>query len=104
MIQVKKAAVLGAGTMGAQIAAHLANAGVPTLLLDILPRESIGESHPEDGAVARPSGRATSADAQDRNAIARAGLEAAKKAKPAAFFTADRVSLVSIGNFGDDLV
>src|SRR4029453_725352 len=39
MIPVKKAAVLGAGTMGAQIAAHLANAGIPTLLLDIPPRE-----------------------------------------------------------------
>jgi 3-hydroxyacyl-CoA dehydrogenase len=39
MMRIEKAAVLGAGTMGAQIAAHLANAGVPTLLLDIAPRE-----------------------------------------------------------------
>src|SRR2546421_11115046 len=97
MIQVKTAAVLGAGTMGAQIAAHLANAGVPTLLLDIVPKEP-------NVSAARPSGRATSDNPQDRNAIARAGLEAAKKAKPAAFFTADRASLVSIGNFEDDLV
>src|ERR1051326_7047479 len=81
MIQVKKAAVLGAGTMGAQIAAHLANAGVPTVLLDIVPKD----------------------DPNDRNKIARSGLEAAKKAKPAAFFTADRAALVSIGNFDDDL-
>lgn len=81
MIQVKKAAVLGAGTMGAQIAAHLANAGVPTLLLDIVPKD----------------------DQNDRTKIARAGLEAAKKAKPAAFFTADRAALVSIGNFEDNL-
>src|ERR1041385_3098094 len=81
MIEVKKAAVLGAGTMGAQIAAHLANAGVPTLLLDIIPKD----------------------DPNDRNKIARAGLEAAKKANPAAFFTADRAALVSIGNFEDDL-
>src|SRR6185369_9434692 len=80
MIPVKKAAVLGAGTMGAQIAAHLANAGVPTLLLDIAPR-----------------------DEADRNKIARAGLEAAKKSKPAAFFNADRAALVSTGNFEDDL-
>jgi 3-hydroxyacyl-CoA dehydrogenase len=91
MIQVKKAAVLGAGTMGAQIAAHLANAGVPTLLLDIVPK---------DDAETRPSGRVQE---PDRNAIARAGFEAAKKAKPAAFFTADRASLVSIGNFENDL-
>src|SRR5438876_248619 len=81
MITVKKAAVLGAGTMGAQIAAHLANAGIPTLLLDIVPRD-------DDG---------------DRNRIARAGFEAAKKSKPAAFFTADLAALVSIGNFEDDL-
>src|SRR5688572_29960411 len=94
MIPVKKAAVLGAGTMGAQIAAHLANAGIPTLLLDIAPQEaSSGSSEAET----RPLG------AQDQNAIARAGYEAAKKAKPAAFFTADRASLVTIGNFGDDL-
>jgi len=81
MIPVKKAAVLGAGTMGAQIAAHLANAGIPTLLLDIPPRDDSG----------------------DRNAIARAGFEAARKAKPAAFITSQFASLVSIGNFDDDL-
>jgi 3-hydroxyacyl-CoA dehydrogenase len=80
MIQVKKAGVLGAGTMGAQIAAHLANAGIPTLLLDIVPK-----------------------DEADRNKIARAGLEAAKKSRPAAFFTADRAALVSVGNLEDDL-
>jgi 3-hydroxyacyl-CoA dehydrogenase len=92
MITVKKAAVLGAGTMGAQIAAHLANAGIPTLLLDIVP--------PEDEAETQPLGRVHKAD---RNRIARAGYESAKKAKPAAFFTADLASLVSIGNFEDDL-
>ena len=79
MITVKRAAVLGAGTMGAQIAAHLANAGIPTLLLDIVPADD------------------------DRNRIARAGLEAANKAKPAAFFTPDLASLITIGNFEDDL-
>src|SRR5438105_15927755 len=81
MKTVKKAAVLGAGTMGAQIAAHLANARVPTLLLDIVPKDA----------------------PDDRNKIARAGYEAAKKAKPSAFFTADLASLVSVGNFEDDL-
>jgi len=104
MIQVKKAAVLGAGTMGAQIAAHLANAGVPTLLLDIVPKESNAPA--KSVSEARPSGKASEAERvqePDRNFIARAGLEAAKKAKPAAFFTADRASLVAIGNFEDDL-
>src|SRR5437764_15268940 len=94
MITVKKAAVLGAGTMGAQIAAHLANAGIPALLLDIVPKDEVSE--------AQPSGRASEANT-NRNRVARAGLEAAKKAKPAAFFTADLASLITIGNFEDDL-
>src|ERR1043166_2567832 len=98
MIQVKKAAVLGAGTMGAQIAAHLANAGIPTLLLDIVPHAAPASPSPEPGAAS--AGRSAT---EDRNAIARAGLEAAKKAKPAAFFTADRARLVTVGNFADDL-
>ncbi len=88
MITVKKAAVLGAGTMGAQIAAHLSNAGIPTLLLDIVPTD--------DESPTRPSGRPRDFD---RNRIARAGLEAAKKAKPAAFLTADLAALITIGNF-----
>jgi 3-hydroxyacyl-CoA dehydrogenase len=95
MIPVKKAAVLGAGTMGAQIAAHLANAGIPTLLLDLVPREN--------QPPARQSSGSASSGNKDLNAIARAGLEAAKKSKPAAFFTPDRASLVTIGNFEDDL-
>src|SRR5438552_12375846 len=94
MITVKKAAVLGAGTMGAQIAAHLANAGIPTLLLDIIPRELTAEEAAKGLTLESP---------QVRTRIARAGLEAAKKAKPAAFFTADLASLVSVGNFDDDL-
>src|SRR5439155_21480363 len=111
MIPVKKTAVLGAGTMGAQIAAHLANAGIPTLLLDILPREAEPLSPPSDPlplartrdaseAETRPLGRVQE---PDRNCIARAGLEAAKKAKPAAFFNPELASLVTIGNFEDDL-
>src|SRR5256714_10328391 len=100
MIQVKKAAVLGAGTMGAQIAAHLANAGIPTLLLDIVPKDA-SEGRPSgEAAQTQPSDRA---QRQDRNAIARAGLDAARKARPAAFFTANRASLIAIGNFEDDL-
>jgi len=57
MIPVKKAAVLGAGTMGAQIAAHLANAGIPTLLLDIVPREETQPAGQKSGAL--PDGRAS---------------------------------------------
>src|SRR5256712_737476 len=93
MISVKKAAVLGAGTMGAQIAAHLANARIPTLLLDIAPKETLSG----------PSGVIATESLDDRNKIARVGFEAAKKAKPAAFFTSDLSSLITIGNFDDDL-
>src|SRR5256714_1413962 len=103
MISVKKAAVLGAGTMGAQIAAHLANAGIPTLLLDVASREQVSDAQPSGRASVaetRPSGRVPGSD---RNAIARAGLEASKKSKPAAFFTANLACLVTIGNFEDDL-
>ena len=94
MLRIEKAAVLGAGTMGAQIAAHLANAGLPTLLLDIAPRELT----PDEEAKGL---KLDSREVRDR--VARAGLEAAKKAKPAAFFSAARARLVSVGNFEDDL-
>jgi 3-hydroxyacyl-CoA dehydrogenase len=83
--RIEKAVVLGAGTMGSRIAAHFANAGLPCVLLDIVPPDSqVGQS-------------------PDRNKIVRAGLEAAKKAKPAAFFTASLAEKVAIGNFEDDL-
>src|SRR2546421_4046670 len=93
-MRIEKAAVLGAGTMGAQIAAHLANAGVPTILLDIVPRELTKEEQAK-GLTLQSN--------EVRNRMARTGLEAAKKAKPAAFFTPDAAALVSIGNFDDDL-
>src|SRR4030095_6690777 len=82
----------GAGTMGAQIAAHLANAGIPTLLLDIPPRELT------------PEEQARGLDLQAvRNRIARSGLDAAKNSRPAAFFRPELASLVTVGNFDDDL-
>ncbi|HYO91998.1 MAG TPA: 3-hydroxyacyl-CoA dehydrogenase/enoyl-CoA hydratase family protein [Pyrinomonadaceae bacterium] len=94
MLRIEKAAVLGAGTMGAQIAAHLANARIPTILLDIPPRELSAEEQ----------ARGLSLESRElRNRIARAGLEAARKAKPAAFFTPELAELVTIGNFDDDM-
>jgi 3-hydroxyacyl-CoA dehydrogenase len=94
MLRIEKAAVLGAGTMGAQIAAHLANAGVPVVLLDIVPRELTADEQAKG---------LTLESKQVRNRIAQAGLEAAKKAKPAAFFTPEKAALVSVGNFDDDM-
>ncbi|HEY5255430.1 MAG TPA: 3-hydroxyacyl-CoA dehydrogenase family protein, partial [Acidobacteriaceae bacterium] len=82
MKRIHKVAILGAGTMGARIAAHFANAGIPSHLLDMVPV----------GAVAA-----------ERNAIAAAGLEAARKSKPAAFMGSSLPRLVTVGNFEDDL-
>src|SRR5258705_4567947 len=93
-MRIEKAAVLGAGTMGAQIAAQLGNAGVPTILLDIAPRELLPEEQTKGLTL-------ESKQVCDR--IAQAGFDAAKKAKPAAFFTPENASLVSVGNFEDDL-
>jgi len=76
---IRKAAVLGAGTMGSRIAAHLANAGLPVVLLDI----------PAEGAA--------------RSAIAVQALEALKKGKPAAFYDPPFAAHISTGNFDDDL-
>jgi 3-hydroxyacyl-CoA dehydrogenase len=93
-MRIERAAVLGAGTMGAQIAAHLANAGVPTLLLDIPP--------PELTPAEEAKGLALESKLV-RDRIARNGLEGAKKAKPAAFFAPELASLVTVANFDDDL-
>ena len=76
--RIEKAAVLGAGTMGARIAAHFANAGIPCYLLDIVP--------PELNADEKRKGLTLESPAV-RNRIVLAGLEGAKKSKPAAFFT-----------------
>ncbi len=72
MLRIEKAAVLGAGTMGAQIAAHLANAHIPVLLLDIVPRELTPEEEQKG---------LTLDSRQVRNRIAAAGLEAARRAR-----------------------
>ncbi len=93
-MQIRKAAVLGAGVMGAQIAAHVANAGIPCLLLDIAPQELT----PEETAKGL-----TLESSAVRNRISNAGLEAAKKAKPAAFMSPESALLISTGNFEDDL-
>jgi len=77
---VRRAAVLGAGTMGSRIAAHLANAGIPTLLLDLAPKPGTAEPQPAGSA-----------------------LGALSRSKPAAFFEPSLASLIAPGNFDDDL-
>ena len=82
---IREVTVLGSGVMGAAIAAHLANAGLRVRLLDIPPKDA-------------PAG-----DRRARNQIAAAGLEGARKAKPAAFFAPRFDAGVTVGNLEDDL-
>jgi 3-hydroxyacyl-CoA dehydrogenase len=80
---IKKVAVLGAGVMGQGIAAHLANAGVPSVLYDIVPA----------GA---------GADKKERSKLAINGIENAKKLRPAAFYHKDNAGLITPANYEDD--
>jgi 3-hydroxyacyl-CoA dehydrogenase len=79
--KIRKVAVLGSGVMGAGIAAHLANVGVPSLLLDIVPKD------PE----------------QDRNLFAKRGRDGLLKQKPAPLYTPENIALIEVGNLEDDL-
>ncbi len=80
---LRRAAVLGAGSMGSRIAAHLANAGVPVILLDIVPPDS--------------------SDPTSRSRIASSAIAALLKAKPASFYDPAAAALIKPGNFEDDL-
>jgi len=84
--QIRKVAVLGAGTMGSRIAAHIANAGLPVVLLDIVPQ-----------------GTAADAPKTERNKFVIAALGGLKKSKPAAFYAPESARLITLGNFDDDL-
>jgi 3-hydroxyacyl-CoA dehydrogenase len=78
MRTIRRVAVLGAGTMGSRIAAHFANAGIPSLLLDV-------------------------AGKPNRNTPALQGIQNALKLRPGGFFTDEKAALVQAGNFEDDL-
>lgn len=79
MSTIAKVAVIGSGVMGSQIAAHITNAGIPVVLLDIVPKEG------------------------DRNAFAKGALEKLAKADPAPFMHPKNVKLITPGNLEDDL-
>ena len=92
--RIEHAVVIGSGTMGAAIAAHLANAGVRVALLDIVPRELTD---------AEKAAGLTLEDKQVRNRIVQAGLDAALKSRPASFFSPRLANMITIGNLEDDL-
>lgn len=79
-MNIRKVAVIGAGVMGAGIAAHIANAGIPVYLLDIVPK-----------------------NAENRNAIAEAAIAKLLKADPAPFMHKNNARLVTPGNIEDHL-
>jgi len=79
-MNIKKVAVIGAGVMGASIAAHISNAGIPVYLLDIVPE-----------------------DAKDRNMIAKTAIQKLLKAEPSAFMHKKNAHLITPGNIDDDL-
>ncbi|MGN7469475.1 3-hydroxyacyl-CoA dehydrogenase NAD-binding domain-containing protein [Brevibacillus sp. SAFN-007a] len=92
--KIRKAAVLGSGVMGAGIAAHLANVGIPTYLLDIVPRE-LTEDERKKGL--------TLADPAVKNRIAQAGKDRLLKEKPAPLYDKKNIELITVGNFEDHL-
>jgi 3-hydroxyacyl-CoA dehydrogenase len=94
MRRIESVVVLGAGTMGSRIAAHMANAGVRCTLLDIAP-ESLTPEEQSKGLALDNSAV--------RNRIVRTGLESAVRARPSAFFTPGLERNIRIGNFDDNL-
>lgn len=92
--RIRKAAVLGSGVMGSGIAAHLANIGIPTLLLDIVPRE-LTEDEKKKGL--------TLEDKVVRNRLSQTSIQKLLKQRPAPLAVKENISLIEAGNFDDDL-
>ena len=91
--RIEKVGVIGAGTMGAAIAAHVANAGLPVILLDIVPNKLTPEQEKQGLTLDHPT---------VRNSIVQAGFERCKKARPANFMSQEAESLLRLGNLEDD--
>lgn len=94
MLNIRKAAVIGAGTMGAQIAAHLANVGIPVLLMDIVPSELTPDEQKRGLTLESP---------QVRNRVTQTLFDRAKKLSPSPLFTPEASALVRVGNVEDNL-
>lgn len=92
--KIRKAAVIGSGVMGAGIAAHLANVGIPTYLLDIVPTELTPEESKKGLTLDSPA---------VRNRIAQTGKERLQKEKPAPLAVKENLQLITVGNLEDHL-
>lgn len=94
MMLIKKAAVLGAGVMGSTIAAHLANAGLDVVMLDIVPNKLTEEDKAKGLTVESK---------EFRNKIANNALKNLLSSKPAALYSKDFAQNITVGNFEDDI-
>lgn len=92
--EIRRAAVLGAGVMGATIAAHLANVGLPVLLLDIVPRELTPDEEKKGLTLQSPV---------VRNRLANLGKDGLLKQKLNPLYRKSNVELITPGNFEDDM-
>lgn len=88
-MKIRKVAVLGAGVMGSGIAAHLANAGIPVLMLDIVPPKAEPTDKPDSKAF--------------RNKFALSAMANLVKQRPAPLMSQKALALIEVGNFEDDL-
>lgn len=91
---IKRAAVLGSGVMGSGIAAHLANVGIPTIMLDVVPR-GLTKAEAQKGF--------TLEDSQVRNRVAAQSKKALIKQKPSPLTTKENLDLIEVGNMDDDM-
>ena len=92
--KIKKAGVIGAGVMGATIAAQLANVGIETILLDIVPPK-LADDDKKKGL--------TEESKAFRNKLGQTGVNIALKSKPASFYVPENAKLITIGNLEDNL-
>jgi 3-hydroxyacyl-CoA dehydrogenase len=91
---IKRCAVIGAGVMGATVAAQLANTGIQTILLDIVPTE-LTDDDKKKGLT--KEGR------EFRDKLAQDGLDRALNSKPASFYVPENARLITIGNMEDNM-
>ena len=92
--KIKKAAVLGSGVMGATIAAHLANVGIPSIMLDIVPNQLTPEEEKKGLTLKHPAVRSRFAISGKQNLL---------KMRPAALAVPEFAGLIEVGNFEDHL-
>ena len=91
--KVQKAAVLGSGVMGSGIAAHLANIGIPTIIMDIVPKELTKEEEAKGLTLESPA---------VRNRFVNSAIGKLLKQKPAPLTSKKNLALLSVGNLEDD--